>query len=83
MPRNLDRRVELLFPVEHPQLRDLIIQDILHVHLHDTIQARCLLPDGDYERVRPRPDEDALSSQDWLLQHWKSQSHIPIPPACG
>ena len=81
MPRNLDRRVELLFPVEHPQLRALIIQDILRVHLHDNVQARRLLPNGDYERLRPQSDDDVLSSQDWLLQHWKDQSHYPMPPS--
>ncbi len=83
MPRNLDHRVELLFPVEQPQLRDLIIQDILRVHLHDNVQARRLLSNGDYERLRPHPDDNVLSSQDWLLQHWKDRSHYPIPPSCG
>jgi polyphosphate kinase len=54
MPRNLDRRVEVLFPVEPRPLRDTILRDILQVHLHDTIQARRLQPDGSYERRVPR-----------------------------
>lgn len=74
MPRNLDGRVEVLFPVEPPRLRNLIIQDVLRVHLHDNIQTRRLFPDGHYERVRPQADDKALSSQEWLLQHWKDQS---------
>jgi polyphosphate kinase len=73
MPRNLDGRVEVLFPVELPRPRNLIIQDILRVHFGDNVQARRLFPDGHYERVRPQPDDKALSSQEWLLQHWKDQ----------
>jgi len=71
MPRNLDRRVELLFPVDVPYWRQVIVHDILRVHLHDNVQARRLLPDGRYERLQPRPDESALHSQEWLLEHWK------------
>jgi polyphosphate kinase len=71
MPRNLDRRVELLFPVESTRWRQAIVHDILRVHLHDNVQARRLLPDGSYERLQPRSDEPALHSQAWLLEHWK------------
>jgi polyphosphate kinase len=46
MPRNLDGRVEVLFPVKDARLREMIKQDILNVHLWDTEQARGLLPDG-------------------------------------
>jgi polyphosphate kinase len=74
MPRNLDRRVEVLFPVELPHLRNLMIQDILRVHLHDNVQARRLFPDGHYDRVRPQPDDQAFSSQEWLLKHWKDHT---------
>jgi polyphosphate kinase len=71
MPRNLDRRVELLFPVEAARWRQAIVRDILQVHLHDNVQARRLLPDGSYERFQPHLDEPALHSQNWLLERWK------------
>jgi polyphosphate kinase len=71
MPRNLDRRVELLFPVEAPRWRQAIVRDILRVHLQDNMQARRLLPDGSYERLQPLPETPALHSQEWLLEHWK------------
>lgn len=71
MPRNLDRRVEILFPITDPPLRQAIIDCILRVHLRDNVQARRLLPDGSYERLRPASDLDALHSQEWLLQHWR------------
>jgi polyphosphate kinase len=70
MQRNLDRRVELLFPVEAPVLRDTLIHDVLQVHLHDNAQARQLMPDGQYTRLSPDAGQPAIASQDWLLQHW-------------
>jgi polyphosphate kinase len=69
MPRNLDRRVEILFPVTDTALRRTLIQHILVVHLKDNSQARRLLPDGRYERQHPLEDEPVLNSQLWMLEH--------------
>jgi polyphosphate kinase len=73
MPRNLDRRVEILFPVESPSLRETILRDILQVHLRDNVQARRLLADGRYERCGPGPGATALSAQEWLMQQWRGR----------
>jgi polyphosphate kinase len=73
MQRNLDRRVEILFPIESPHLRDRIINDILAVQIQDNVQARRLLPDGRYERLRPADDAVPLSSQSWQLTNWRGQ----------
>jgi len=69
MPRNLDRRVEILFPVEDPHLRQALHRDILGVHLKDTVKARRLLPNGRYEHARPQDDQTPLNSQEWLIAH--------------
>ena len=69
MPRNLDRRVEQLFPVEDPDLRESIYEHILCVHLKDNLQARRLLPDGSYERIHPQEGEPELNSQAWMIEH--------------
>jgi len=69
MPRNLDRRVEQLFPIEDPRLKYALRDQILSVHLRDNVQARRLLPNGSYERVRPKDGEAALNSQLWMIQH--------------
>jgi len=69
MPRNLDRRVEQLFPVEDVPLKHALRDQILAVHLRDNVQARRLLPDGAYARVRPKEGEAALNSQLWMIQH--------------
>jgi len=68
MPRNLDRRVEQLFPVEDPQYKEALWQ-ILTIHLRDNVKARRMLPDGTYERVQPRPGEEIINSQQWLIEH--------------
>jgi polyphosphate kinase len=73
MPRNLDHRVEVIFPVEDPQWREVIINDILGMGLRDNVQARRLLPDGTYERKQPTNGEAAMNSQEWFLTHWKSR----------
>ncbi len=69
MPRNIDRRVEVLFPVRDPQLVRRLRDDVLDVQLRDNRKARILLAGGTYERVRPEGDERPLDSQDWLLTH--------------
>lgn len=69
MPRNLYRRVEQLVPIEDPDLRESIYEHILRVHLRDNMQARRLLPDGQYERVRPQEGEPELNSQLWMIEH--------------
>jgi polyphosphate kinase len=51
MPRNLDRRVEIAFPILDPWLQSQL-QEILDVQLMDTVKARELLPDGHSRRVR-------------------------------
>ena len=69
MPRNLDGRVEVLFPVEDKRLRRVLRDDILFVHLKDNVQARRLLPDGQYKRLHPKSSDAALNSQLWMLEH--------------
>ena len=69
MPRNLDRRVETLFPVEDPVLRKAIRDDILGMHLRDNVQARVLKPEGVYRRVVAHSGEEEIDSQLWMLHH--------------
>jgi len=69
MPRNLDRRVEISFPVEDRRLIRHLRDDVLAICLADNVKARRMLPDGSYERVRPGPNEPLLDSQQWLISH--------------
>ena len=54
MPRNFIRRVEVMFPIEDPGLRDRVLDEILRVALADNVKARRLLGDGSYERLQRR-----------------------------
>ncbi|MBP3475463.1 MAG: RNA degradosome polyphosphate kinase [Lachnospiraceae bacterium] len=56
MPRNLDRRVEILFPVEKPALQEKL-KHILDCQLKDTVKASVLQPDGSYEKIDKRGKE--------------------------
>ena len=61
MPRNLDKRVEILFPVEDPILQEEIYH-ILHIQLSDTKKAHLLMPEGHYVKVDQR-GKTPLNSQ--------------------
>ncbi|MFO0918114.1 MAG: polyphosphate kinase 1 [Planctomycetaceae bacterium] len=67
MPRNLDRRVELLVPVEDAAAKQKLLR-ILKTHLQDNVKARRLLPDGRYERVKCGAKAESCRSQDVLYQ---------------
>jgi polyphosphate kinase len=69
MPRNIDHRVEVLFPIESPQLIQHLRDDILEVYLNDTLKARRLLSDGSYERIKAKGGQPPVSSQAWLISH--------------
>lgn len=52
MPRNLDRRVELMFPILKPELKEKVV-GMLEEQFGDNQRARRLKPDGSYERIAP------------------------------
>jgi polyphosphate kinase len=63
MPRNLFRRIEVVFPIEDGNLRDRVISEILAVTLADNVKARFLRADGTYRRSEPRNGEKKRRSQ--------------------
>jgi polyphosphate kinase len=66
MPRNLDRRVEIAFPVLDPHLQTQV-REILEIQLADTVKARRILPDGSSERIEGH-GESRLRSQERLYE---------------
>ena len=66
MPRNLDKRVEIMFPVEDPVLKREVIR-ILDVQLEDNVKAHILKPDGTYEKVDKR-GKALVNSQEYFCQ---------------
>jgi polyphosphate kinase len=69
MPRNLDRRVEVLFPIEDPDLRRDVVENLLAVSLRDTEKSHILQADGRYVPRRYLIDSDTplFNSQEWFL----------------
>jgi polyphosphate kinase len=68
MGRNLDRRVELMFPVEDPAMADDLRREVLESALRDNVAARILQSTGEYARVAPQNGEEAFESQRMIIQ---------------
>ncbi len=66
MPRNLDKRVEITFPVEDEDLKKKVIE-ILHIQLADTLKAHIMQPDGSYEKQDLR-GRDKLEAQSFFCK---------------
>ncbi len=83
MPRNFRRRVEIMFPIEEPRLRNQIVEGILGVVLSDNVKARLLNPDGTYRRIAtPRDGEPVIRSQvEFQNMARELSSKTPIRPA--
>lgn len=66
MPRNLDKRVEIVFPVEDPRLKEEV-KHILHIQLADNVKAHILQPDGTYEKIDKR-GKQLVNSQEYFCE---------------
>lgn len=87
MPRNLDRRVEIVFPVEDDVIKDRI-KHILDVLLRDNLKAYAMLSDGTYAKMSRR-GKQAIGAQMTFCREamegakeettvWKGRRFIPI-----
>jgi polyphosphate kinase len=68
MPRNIDHRVEVLFPIEDAKLIRTIKADVLAVYFSDTVKARRMLPDGTYARRKTNGAKKSFNSQERLIR---------------
>lgn len=68
MPRNLSRRVEILFPIEDGRLIRRLRDRILQKYLEDDVGAWIMQPDGTYVRPKRELGKKPLSSQAWFLK---------------
>ena len=67
MPRNFDRRVEVMFPIEAPELQQRICDELIPTYLSDNMRARILMPDGTYVRAAACQRGEERRSQSELL----------------
>lgn len=76
MPRNLDRRVETLFPVEQANLIEEV-KKVLDIILSDTMKARIQKSDGTYSRIDKRGKEH-IDSQSELFRYYERQYELSV-----
>ncbi len=69
MQRNLNTRVETLFPIESQSLRSVIYDNVLMPILADTANAHELQSDGSYRRIKPDGEDVPFDSQNWFINH--------------
>ncbi len=81
MPRNLERRVEILFPVEEPLLKRKL-EDILQAQLRDNVKAHVLQPDGSYAKASRRGKERFVS-QEYFCREAQSQAREASAETAG
>jgi polyphosphate kinase len=72
MPRNLDRRVEVLFPLEDPALIQHVKDEILAVYLADSVKAREMRSDGSYVRRHAARGGQTVNTQNVLIERSRS-----------
>ena len=69
MPRNLNRRVEVLFPLENARMLRRIRDKILEKYLADQGAVRLMQPDGTFIRPPHKPSRKVLTAQEWFMRH--------------
>ncbi|WP_293510674.1 RNA degradosome polyphosphate kinase [Parvibaculum sp.] len=69
MPRNLDRRVEVLVPILNPTVHDQVMDQIMVANLKDNQQSYALGPDGRYARIAVRPGEEPFNAHAYFMNN--------------
>ncbi len=82
MRRNLDRRVEILFPLEDLALKKQVRDEILEVYLKDTEKAHALQSDGSYTRIQPAEGDAPFSAKTGFWPSAEKASGAGRPRAC-
>jgi polyphosphate kinase len=81
MPRNFFRRVEALFPIEDPELRRRIIEEVLPTELRDNEDARELHPDGTYVPPKREAGAESFSAQKFFMAMATARMATPVTAA--
>ncbi len=81
MRRNIDRRVELVTPVDDKRIKRRLKEQVLDVMLRDNVKARHLTVNGKYVRHPPAEHETPFDSQKFFIKQRIPQSVRPLPPS--
>jgi polyphosphate kinase len=74
MERNFDRRVEVITPVESPELVKHLREVVIDAYLRDTVNARMLMPDGTYEMVKPERRRKRFDAHKFFSDYYRKGS---------
>jgi polyphosphate kinase len=69
MQRNLNGRVETLFPIDEEKLRKELMKTLVKISLKDNVKARELMPDMSYKMIIPTDGDKKINSQEWLMKN--------------
>ncbi|ABS64930.1 Polyphosphate kinase [Parvibaculum lavamentivorans DS-1] len=69
MPRNLDRRVEILVPILNPTVHDQVMDQIMVANLKDNQQSYELQPDGSYRRIAVREGDEPFNAHTYFMNN--------------
>jgi len=82
MPRNINRRVEVLFPLHGEELIRHVRDEVLAVYLADTMKGREMKSDGTYVRRQAAAGKRAVNSQVWFIEKSRNPA-VGLPGARG
>lgn len=78
MPRNLDRRIEIMFPIKSREIKSRITQEILDIYWRDNVKTRLLHEDGSYRAI-PQNNSNTLRAQRRLIDLAREQGLKSLP----
>lgn len=79
MPRNLDKRVEIVFPLKDEKIKQQA-KHILDIQLADNLKAHILQPDGSYEKIDKRGKKTLICAQDYFCEEAVKNAKHPTDP---